>query len=215
MIPSKHSFHFISRKNARKIILTRRLKKQGINSIQVAKNSEKLAALNADKDDNKRAFLKFAGLVSLGVFASSLIPKKAEALVFGSTPASNVVGLKNDSDIRINPATDETLSSLISGQGIKKLTANLSVSGVVLMPPVGKKIRVYASRFSLSSDANSVSFRFTSGGADHEKYISPKSGGLYGANNHPNYIEGGVNEDLYCVIIGTTIIQVNIDYLEI
>lgn len=78
-----------------------------------------------------------------------------------------------------------------------------------------KKIRVYASRFSLTADATSVSFRFTSGGTDHEKYVSPKTGGLYGSNNHPNYIEGGVDEVLYCVISGTTTVQINVDYLEV
>lgn len=112
MIPSKHSFQFISRKNARKIILTRKLKKQGMSSIQAAENQSKLAALNEDKDDNKRAFLKFAGLVSLGVFASSLIPKKAEALVFGSTPAASNVGVKDSTNVPINPATEGTLTDI-------------------------------------------------------------------------------------------------------
>lgn len=60
-----------------------------------------------------------------------------------------------------------------------------------------------------------VSFRFTSGGTDYEKYISPKAGGLYGSNNHPNFVEGGVNQDLYCVINGTGTVQINIDYLEV
>ena len=50
---------------------------------------------------------------------------------------------------------------------------------------------------------------------DYEKYVSPKTGGLYGSNNHPNYIEGGVNEVLYCNISGTTTVQINIDYLEV
>ena len=33
--------------------------------------------------------------------------------------------------------------------------------------------------------------------------------------NHPNYIEGGVDEVLYCFIVGTTTVQINIDYLEV
>jgi hypothetical protein len=107
------------------------------------------------------------------------------------------------------------LATLKNGQGVSKLTTSLSSSGTVYTPGSGKKIRVYASRFSLSADATYVSFRFTAGGTDHEKYVSPKTGGLYGANNHPNYIEGGVNEVLYCVISGTTTVQINIDYLEV
>jgi len=166
-------------------------------------------------DDNKRLFLKVAGVAGLGMAASTLFPKSVDAYVAGSTPTSNVVGLKDDSNTRINPATEETLASIIEGQSVEKLSINLTASGNVLTPGSGKKIRVFASRFSLTADATSVSFRFTSGGTDHEKYVSPKTGGLYGANNHPNYIEGGVNEVLYCVISGTTTVQINIDYLEV
>ncbi len=166
-------------------------------------------------DDSKRLFMKVAGAAGLGIAASALLPKSSEAYVAGSTPTSNVVGLKDDSNTRINPATEETLASLLVSQSVDKLTINLSSSGTVHTPASGKKIRVYATRFSLSADATSVSFRFTSGGTDHERYVSPKTGGLYGANNHPNYVEGGVDEVLYCVISGTTTVQINVDYLEI
>jgi hypothetical protein len=166
-------------------------------------------------DDGKRVFLKALGVAGVGVAISQLLPKNASALVMGSTPSSSVVGVKNGSNTRINPATEEGLQSLIAGQGVTKLTVNLSSSGNVRVPDSGKKIRVYASRFSLTAEAASVSFRFTAGGTDHEKYVSPKAGGLYGANNHPNYIEGGINEALYCVISGTTTVQINVDYLEV
>lgn len=203
MLALKHSFRLVSRK-----------KTEDLGSvIKLPKNRENNA--NTEIDDKKRSFLKVAGMVSAGVVAASLIPKRAEAIVFGSTPASNVVGLKNVANARINPATDETLSSLINGQGVSKLSISLSSSGNVRTPDSGKKIRVYASRFSLTADATSVSFRFTAGGTDHEKYVSPKAGGLYGANNHPNYIEGGIDQVLYCVISGTTTVQINIDYLEV
>ncbi len=166
-------------------------------------------------DDTKRLFLKVAGVAGLGLAASALFPKSADAYVAGSTPTSNVIGVKDSTNTRINPATEETLSSLITGQNVSKLTTSLSSSGVIITPASGKKIRVYASRFSLTANADSVSFRFTSGGTDHEKYLSPKTGGLYGANNHPNYIEGGIDQVLYCVISGTTTIQINVDYLEV
>lgn len=159
-------------------------------------------------DSSKRLFFKVAGVAGLGLAASALFPKSADAYVTGSTPTSNVVGVRNIANTKINPATAE-------GQGVTKLTTSLSSSGIVRTPASGKKIRVYASRFSLTADATSVSFRFTSGGTDHEKYVSPKTGGLYGANNHPNYVEGGVDEVLYCAISGTTTVQINIDYLEV
>ena len=171
--------------------------------------------LDRSVDDNKRLFLKVAGVAGLGLAAGALFPRGAEAYVAGSTPTSNVVGVKNAANTRINPATEETVASLLSGQGVVKITGSLAASGTVRTPASGKKIRVYATRFSLTADATSVSFRFTSGGTDYEKYVSPKTGGLYGSNNHPNFIEGGVNEVLYCNIVGTTTVQINIDYLEI
>lgn len=112
MIPMRHSFRLISRKNVRKIKLNKQLKKQGLNSLQIKETERRVAEFQANKDDNKRAFLKFAGLVGLGVFASSLIPKKAEALVFGSTPAASHVGVKDSTNAPIDPATEGTLADI-------------------------------------------------------------------------------------------------------
>lgn len=222
MIDSKYSFKLISRKTLKSlkkerhslVSFSKSENKRKIKDIPIVENTSS----NKDKnslDNNKRLFLKIASVAGLGFVASSFFPKGAEAYVAGSTPTSNVVGLKDDSNTRVNPATEETVASLLTGQGVTKLSINLSSSGTVRTPDSGKKIRVYACRFSLSADATSVSFRFTSGGTDYEKYVSPKTGGLYGSNNHPNYIEGGVNEVLYCNISGTTTVQINIDYLEI
>lgn len=203
----------LTKDNSFKLVTGRALKKEKehVPATVVSPPTEKKDV----PDENKRIFLKALGVAGVGIAASQLLPKKAEALVMGSTPSSSVVGLKNASNTRINPATEETLEALISGQSVSKLTTSLSASGNVLVPGSGNKIRVYASRFSLTADATSVSFRFTSGGTDHEKYVAPKTGGLYGANNHPNYVEGGVDEALYCVISGTTTAQINIDYLEV
>ncbi|MFA6301343.1 MAG: hypothetical protein WC609_03260 [Candidatus Paceibacterota bacterium] len=201
-LPNKNSFKLVSKKDAYKKVET-------FDDSPLEELTENV------KNFDKRAFLKVLGIAGLGLFASSLFPKKTDAYVVGSTPTSNVVGIKDSSNTRINPATDDTLSSLISGQGVSKLSTSLSASGAIHAPASGKKIRVYASRFSLTADATSVSFRFTPSGTDHEKYISPKTGGLYGANNHPNYIEGGVDQVLYCAIVGTTSVQINIDYLEV
>ena len=203
MLKNKHSFRLIKDNTLKEKDKTVAVPQQGDFSTNIV------------SDQNKRMFLKALGIAGVGIAASQLLPSKAEALVMGSSPSSSVVGVKNASNTRINPATEDTLSSLLSGQGITKLSINLNASGIVHTPGSGKKIRVYASRFSLTADATSVSFRFTAGGTDHEKYVSPKAGGLYGSNNHPNYIEGGVDEVLYCVISGTTTVQINIDYLEV
>jgi hypothetical protein len=64
-------------------------------------------------NENKRKFLKAAGIVGAGLVVSQLLPKNAEALVLGSSPTSGVVGVKNEANTRINPATEETLSSVL------------------------------------------------------------------------------------------------------
>lgn len=167
------------------------------------------------RDERKRLFLKGFIAVVGGIFVSSLFPKRADALVLGSTPSSSIVGVKNAANARINPATEESLAALILGNSIQKKTLVLSGSGIVHTPGSGNKIRLYNSKFSLDTTLTSVSFRYTSGGTDFEKYLAPRTGGLYGMNNHPNYKEGGVDEALYCVISGSGNVQINIDYLEV
>lgn len=204
MIAPEYSFRLLSKKKVTEINPGKKL------------SPEKKITDNVEESDtNKRFFLKALGIAGAGVVASQLLPNKASALVMGSTPSSSVVGVKDGSNIRINPATEDTLTSILTGQGVIKLSTNLAASGTVRTPASGKKIRVYATRFSLTADATSVSFRFTAGGTDYEKYVTPKTGGLYGSNNHPNYIEGGVDEVLYCNISGTTTVQINVDYLEV
>jgi hypothetical protein len=166
-------------------------------------------------DEHRRLFLKVLGGTGLGLMAMSMLPKKASALVAGSAPTSGVVGVKDASNARINPATEESLAALIAGQGVTKYTVSLNATGIVITPSSGKSLRVYSTRFSLTADATSVSFRFTSGGIDYERYVSPKAGGLYGANNHPNFVQGGIDEAMYCVISGSTTVQINVDYLEV
>ncbi len=73
--------------------------------------AEPIAALTDEPEDvaeesGKRSFLKLAGIAGAGVAASMLLPSKAEALVFGSTPASNVVGIKDSTNARIDPAKE-------------------------------------------------------------------------------------------------------------
>ncbi len=169
-------------------------------------------------DNKKRLFLKLLGVAGLGFVGSLMLPKKADAYVFGSTPASNVVAIKNITNEKINPATDESVQSLLAGQGVTKTTVSKSVSDTLVVPASGKKIRIYAIRFTLSANLDNVSFKFTTNGVDgtdFERYLNPKTGGLYGANNHPNYIEGGANMWLYVTMTGTGNIQVNIDYSEV
>lgn len=213
MIAPKYSFKLLSRAEIKKVRIVSKLKDKNIAASEFKESSQQLK--NSEIDGKKRTFLKLAGLFGLGAIGSFLLPKKAEALVFGSTPASNVVGIKDSSNTRIDPATEDTLQDILTGNAVNKKTVTLTESGTVHTPTLGKKIRIYNTKFSLTADMTSISFRFASDGTDFEKYLAPKTGGLYGIKNHPNYIEGAADQILYCVISGTGTVQINIDYLEV
>jgi hypothetical protein len=144
-----------------------------------------------------------------------------------ATEDGNLAGIKTGTDkIPTDPAREggilQTIDNDIKGtqprdvaKRILKKTIALSASGIVHTPATNKKISLFSVKFSLSADMTDVSFRWTAGGSDFEKYLAPKTGGLYGANNHPDYIEGAVDQPLYCNITGSGNVQVNIDYLEI
>lgn len=97
---------------------------------------------------------------------------------------------------------------------ISKLTVALTASGNVATPTSGKKLRVYSCKFSLSGDADSVALRFGAG-SNFEAYSSVVQGGLYGFNLHPNYIQGDVDETLYCTTSTTGTVYINVDYVEV
>lgn len=84
-------------------------------------------------DNRKRTFLKTAGFAGIGLAASTLLPKSAEAYVAGSTPTSNVVGLKDVSNTKINPATEDTLSSLLKTSDLTFDAGSLEVK-ITSMP---------------------------------------------------------------------------------
>jgi hypothetical protein len=109
MIPIKHSFRLVSKKELKRINFLKAIKKRQDFSREKAENKQKELEVELEKDSNKRAFLKFAGLVGVGALATTLIPKKAEALVFGSTPAASHVGVKDSTNTPIDPAKEGTL----------------------------------------------------------------------------------------------------------
>jgi hypothetical protein len=114
IIPIKYSFKLISRNTLSSIV------KPGSGSARNGNNKHSL-----ETDNGKRNFLKVAGIAGVGLVASQLLPKKAEALIMGSTPSSSVVGVKNISNVRIDPATETTLAL------IQAKTANLTFDGVI------------------------------------------------------------------------------------
>lgn len=87
-------------------------------------------------DKNKRTFLKVAGVAGAGIIASQLLPKKADALIIGSSPTTGVVGVKNAANTRINPATQETVSSLLKTSDLTFDSGSLQVK-VTSLPAAG------------------------------------------------------------------------------
>ncbi len=106
MIPSKHSFSLLSRKDVKKIRLNLKLSKK---KSQIYHLHREVAVIEKEDADKKRAFLRLAGLVSLGVATVTLIPKKASALVFGSSPAASHVGVKDSTNTPIDPVLKSQL----------------------------------------------------------------------------------------------------------
>ncbi|MEX2013945.1 MAG: hypothetical protein WD896_01165, partial [Parcubacteria group bacterium] len=51
-------------------------------------------------DHGKRNFLKVAGIAGAGLIVSQLSPKKAQALIMGSSPTTGVVGVKDATNVR-------------------------------------------------------------------------------------------------------------------
>src|SRR3989338_5535280 len=100
------------------------------------------------KDQSKRNFLKVASIAGAGIVASQLFsPKSAQAFIMGSSPTTGVVGVKNAANTRINPATEETVSSLLKPSDLTFDTGSLQVK-VTSLPAAG------SSSFSDSGNPN-------------------------------------------------------------
>jgi hypothetical protein len=94
------------------------------------------SAESAGGDKNKRTFLKVAGIAGAGLIASQILPKKADALIMGSSPTTGVVGVKNSSNSRINPATEETVDSILKTSDLTFDAGALQVK-VTSLPAAG------------------------------------------------------------------------------
>jgi predicted RNA-binding protein Jag len=90
-------------------------------------------------DESKRLFLRMAGLAGVGVIAAAVLPKKAEAYVLGSAPTTGIVGMKNASNVRIDPATETTLAGIKtkSDKLSFDVSNNLQVGGAIGVQNVG------------------------------------------------------------------------------
>ncbi len=161
-LPSTHSFQLVRRPNIKFVshvffpytdsfVLTRRYSTK-FDSSFVSENST-MAGLHpvtqeeqvVVEDHKRRAFLKVATIAGVGVIASQLSPKKAHALIMGSSPTTGVVGVKDSTNTRINPATEETAATLLK-------TSDLTFDGGALEVKVTSVSGAGSSSFSDSSN---------------------------------------------------------------
>jgi hypothetical protein len=75
-------------------------------------------------DEKRRLFLRTLGVIGAGAVGASMLPKRADALVMGATPGSSVVGVKNASDVRIDPATEGTVGSIKTATEATKIATD-------------------------------------------------------------------------------------------
>ncbi len=115
ILPSKFSFKLVGRNG--NIAKSKKIQKKAPETAAFSTNA------SDSPDTNKRAFLKLAGVAGIGLVASQMLPKSADAYVMGSSPTSNVVGVKDSTNARIDPATEATLAL------IQAKTANLTFDG--------------------------------------------------------------------------------------
>lgn len=80
-----------------------------------------------ETDKGKRNFIKLAGIVGLGVVASQMFPKSAQAYVMGNAPTSAVVGARDASNARITPATEDGNLATIAGKDFATQTTLASI----------------------------------------------------------------------------------------
>ena len=91
----------------------------------IVKNGQEASLDESVRDLRKRFFLKALGIGGLSFLIFSMLPKKAQGMVFGSSMRStDPIGLKNVSGTQINPATEDTLALVKTNTD--KLDANIS-----------------------------------------------------------------------------------------
>jgi len=127
-LPHTHSF-LLTRKS---IVEPRLAPKAGNVLVTIPQSVESAESTDSEQlkvnDQGKRTFLKVASIAGAGVVASQLLsPNKASALIMGSSPTTGVVGVKDGANARINPATEETVSSLLKPSDLTFDTGSLQV----------------------------------------------------------------------------------------
>lgn len=111
-------------------------------------------------DENRRAFIRTLGIAGLGVVGLTMLPKKASALVLGGAPSTAVVGLKDSSNNRLNPAKEDgNLATLVSTVATQTTLAQVQTQTAKLLFDGSNNLYVQAaSNFSsqLENASNTI-----------------------------------------------------------
>ena len=122
VLPNSHSFLLI-----RRTVVEPSLAPETENVVATAPQSADLEQPNV-KDRDKRNFLRVAGIAAAAGIIALVSPRKAQALILGSSPTTGVVGVKDSADAKINPATEETVSSLATEATVSTLATEATVA---------------------------------------------------------------------------------------
>jgi hypothetical protein len=93
----------------------------------VENQTQQSAVLVSEKpvlDLRRRRFLKTLGFIGAGLVGSTVLPKKSEAMTMGDRPGTSVLGIKNASDVRIDPATEGAVGSIKTATEATKIATD-------------------------------------------------------------------------------------------
>ena len=116
ILPTKNSFELVSNKKLSK-------------KVEILDSEHVEELVNNVKDFDKRTFLKVLGVASLGLAATSLFPKKADALIIGNQSTSGSVGVKDHLGNPIDPAKENGNLATIAGKDFATQTTLATLTG--------------------------------------------------------------------------------------
>lgn len=103
LLPNRYSFKIIKQKTFKQEV--------DFSNTEIVKNKTEEII-----NDDKRDFIKLLGGVGVGAAFLSMMPSKAQALIIGSSPTAGIVGVKNSSNVGVNPATEDGNLALLAAK---------------------------------------------------------------------------------------------------
>ena len=142
----------------------------------------------------------------------------------GSGGATDVSSLNKEVTQLLIKAEAQSQTSLLSSiydavnasqpRNVSKFTGSFSSDSTLITPSSGKRLRIYALRFTCVGNADIVSFNKS--GIPFEQYANVKAGGMYGQNMIAFHYDLEIDEPLDLALTNATDnIIINVDYEEV